>query len=82
LVIKILDPGSGSTIRKNAGSGSAENQCKSATQAILQFFLPKKDFSTICILTNVPNFEVYAYCGNVVATETVVREPKKRTKIP
>jgi hypothetical protein len=32
-------------------------------------------------LENVPNFEVYADGGNVVATETVVREPKNNIKL-
>jgi hypothetical protein len=66
--------------KKNAVSGSAENQCGSATLATSQFFLPEPFFS-ICILKNVPNFEVYAYGGNVVATETVVREPKNKIKL-
>ncbi len=67
MVIKILDPGSRSTIRKNAGSGLFSSA-----------FFFQKNFFTICILKNVPNFEVYAYSGNVVATETVVREPKNK----
>jgi hypothetical protein len=46
----------------------------------LAVFSSRKLFS-ICILKNVPNFEVYAYGGNVVATETVVREPKKNIKL-
>jgi hypothetical protein len=47
---------------------------------LISFFLPEKLFS-ICILKNVPNFEVYAYGGNIVATETVVREPKNNIKL-
>ncbi len=49
------------------------------------FFLPEKLFvciyNFICILKSVPNFEVYSYSGNVVATETVVREPKNKIKM-
>jgi hypothetical protein len=45
------------------------------------FFSSRQVFFSICILKHVPNFEVYSYSGNVVATETVVREPKKKTKI-
>jgi hypothetical protein len=75
------NPESGSPIRKIAGSGSAENQCRSATLAIKQFLIFPKSFFSICILKNVPNFEVYSYSGNVVATETVVREPKYNLKL-